>query len=393
MVVDRQFRRRGGAFRRGRTALLGLSGALLLTIALSGCEEASEQTGEAQVPPPSVVVAAAVPREVAETADFVGRVDAYREVEIRARVRGFLLDSPFEEGTRVEKDQLLFVIDPAEFEAARDAAAAELERAEATAKAAEKEVERARTLIKRGNISQSVLDEREADASRSKADVSAAKASLRQAELELGYTEIRSPIAGRIGARAFDVGNLIDPESGVLATVVAIDPVHVNFPISERDLLDYMQNRLGTEGPGEEPTPLLRLTNGDVYKEKGRFEFLDNRVDPTTGTIKLHAVFPNPDRLLLPGQFVTVVLRESAPESRVVVPQAAVQANQAGHFLLVVGEDNRAEARPVVMGPRDGADWVVREGLSEGEVVIVEGLQKVRPGAAVQPVRAEGEGQ
>ncbi|MEE8270103.1 MAG: efflux RND transporter periplasmic adaptor subunit, partial [Alphaproteobacteria bacterium] len=268
------------------------------------------------------------------------------------------------------------------------AAAAELQRARATYQAAASELERAQTLIQRGNISGSTLDQRTADEARSEADVNAAEAALQRTRLDFDYTKITAPFAGRIGRATYDVGNLVGPDSGVLATLVDLDPIYVTFPVSERDLLTAMQARRTVDGVQSSVVPRLRLSTGDMYDRAGRIEFLDNRVDPTTGTVAVRAQFANPDQLLLPGQFVTVVLSAGTAETRAVIPQAAVQENQAGRFVLVVGDDDRVDARQVVAGQRLGTDWVIEDGLEEGELVVVEGLQKVRPGARVRPVRA-----
>jgi membrane fusion protein (multidrug efflux system) len=263
-------------------------------------------------------------------------------------------------------------------------AQAEIERAQAQREAALNEVERARTLIARGNISESELDQREAEANRLAAEIKAGEASLQRAKLDVGYTKITSPIDGRIGRSNFDPGNLIGPESGVLATVVRLDPIYVSFPVSEKAYLDYMKAENQPE-----ITPMIRLSDGSMYADSGEVEFVDNRIDPTTGTIQVRATFPNPKRLLLPGQYVTVVLAEAEPEVHPIIPQAAVQENQAGRFVLVVDDANQVEARQVTMGQRVETNWVVLDGLREGELVIIEGMQKVRPGAVVEPTYAE----
>ena len=365
----------------GRRAARPVIAAALL--ALGACDQGEQASTEAGAPPPAVVVAPAVTREVAGTAEFVGRTEAVNEVDVRARVQGFLIDRPFREGDSAATGELLFVIDPAEFEAAVKAATATLHDAQAAYKVAESEARRARDLVEKGGnlaITEAEIERREGEAERAKAAIEAAEAALRQAELDLGYTRIQTPITGRVGAAAYDVGNLIGPDSGVLANVVSLEPIHVSFPISEQAYLLYLKAE-------EKPTvvPRLRLADGSIYAHEGEIEFVDNRVDPTTGTIRVRAEFPNPESLLLPGQFVNVVLTVGEEEKRVVVPQAAVQQNQTGPFVLVVGEDNRVEARQIETGARVGPDLVVEQGLQAGETVIVQGLQKARPGAEVNP--------
>ncbi|UCH75075.1 MAG: efflux RND transporter periplasmic adaptor subunit [Rhodospirillales bacterium] len=345
--------------------------------------------GNAAPPAPSVTVAPVISRPVASTLEFVGRTDAYREVDLRARVVGFLLERFFEEGAEVSQGQVLFQIDPAEYEAAAAAAAARIKRAEATLTEATRNLKRAETLVKRGHLSQAELDEAVAKAAQAEADLAGAKADLTTAELNLGYTRIVAPISGRIGKSRIDAGNLIGPDSGVLASIVDVDPIRVTFAITEREMLDYKQAQQGSES--RRYTPTLRLANGSMLEEPGVITFLDNRADPMTGTIRLFAEFPNAEQLVLPGQFVSVVLVSAEPEEMIVVPQSAVQTNQAGAFVLVVDEDNSVSSRAVVLGERTDGDVVVTQGLVVGEMVVVEGIQKVRPGAKVTPVPAAQE--
>lgn len=369
---------------RARRAVRSVIAATL--VAIGGCGQ-SDEAGQATAPPPAVVVAPAVTQEVAGTAEFVGRTEAVGEVDIRARVQGFLIERPFQEGQVVAAGELLFVIDPAEFEALAKADNATLHDAQAAHRVALSEAKRARDLVEKGGnlaITEAEIERREGEVDRAAAAIEAAEAALQQAELNLGYTRIEAPIAGRVGASAYDVGNLIGPDSGVLANVVSLDPIHVSFPVSERDYLEYLQ---AEKRPGI--VPRLRLADRSMYAHEGALEFVDNRVDPTTGTIRVRAEFPNPDSLLLPGQFVNVVLTAEEPEQRVVVPQAAVQQNQSGPFVLLVNQDNRVEARQIRTGDRVGPDLVVEEGLEPGETVIVQGLQKARAGEEVQPTPIE----
>jgi membrane fusion protein (multidrug efflux system) len=372
-------------FRNSRPQGPRTLGILLLLIPMAGCGDEAVPTSS-EAPPPAVVVVAATAQDVAASVEFVGRTEAYREVDLRARVQGFLDERAFEEGETVEEGDLLFVIDPAEYRADLQAAEAEVERAEATYQTAVNELERARTLVERGNISQSEVDKRAADAGRAEADIKAAKAALERAQLDLGYTEIRAPFGGRIGRGTYDVGNLVGPESGVLASVVALDPIHVTFPVSEREYLSYEKQENKPE-----ILPRIILADGSTFEHDGTIDFIDNRVDPMTGTLQVRATFPNPTGLLLPGQYVGVVLTADTPDRKTVVPQAAVQENQAGFFVLVVDADNRVETRTIQTGQRVGTGWVVEQGLEPGEIVIVEGLQKVRPGGEVTPTRATSE--
>lgn len=337
-------------------------------------------------PAPSVTVAPVILRPVSSTLEFVGRTEAYREVDLRARVTGFLLERGFQEGSEVAEGDILFQIDPAEYDAAVAAAGARVKRAEATLTEAQRTLKRAQELVKKGHLSQAELDDAVAKASQADADLAGAKADLTKTELSLSYTRVVAPISGRIGQSSVDEGNLIGPDSGILATIVDVDPIKVTFAITERDMLNYKQAQQSNES--KRYTPTLRLANGSMLEENGTITFLDNRADPMTGTIRLFAEFPNDEGLVLPGQFVNVVLVSSEPQDMIVVPQSAVQTNQAGAFVLVVDQDNSVLSRPVVLGERSGADVVVTEGLAVGETVIVEGVQKVRPGAKVTPVEA-----
>jgi len=362
---------------------------LLLALALGGLPACDDQKnagkgGQASAPAPAVIVTPVISKPIAASTEFIGQAKAFQLVDLRARVTGFLLERTFKEGSEVNKGDTLFVIDPSQYHATRDAAAAKVARAKATLQEAENQLVRYRALTKRGTTSEAKLDEAEAKAGQARADLSAAKADLKRAELDVGYTKIVSPIDGRIGGSAVDVGNLIGPSSDVLATIVVLDPIQVNFTVSERAYLNYTQAKMHGESTGF--IPRIRLANDQIYPHEGKLDFIDNRVDPSTGTIKVRVEFPNPDALILPGQFMNVTLVSSDPKDQVVVPQVAVQANQAGPFVLVVNKDNEVELRPVKTGQRVGTEIAVTEGLYVGETIIIEGIQKVRPGAKVNPV-------
>ncbi len=374
--------------RSRRVVRSAAAGFLLAALALSGCSEEETKQGNRQGPAPSVVVSPVTEREVSGRLEYVGRVLATSHVNIFARVKGFLTARLFEEGGQVAAGSLLFKIDPAEFETEVAAAAADVKRAKASYDLAMKELARARKLSKRGNISESTLDQRAAEAARNAADIDAAQANLTRAKLDLGYTQVTSPIAGRIGRASIDEGNLVGPDSGALASIVALDPIYVTFAVSERELIDYRQ--ASERGEARIYVPSLRLPNGTDFGHQGEINFVDNKVDPSTGTIQIRALFPNPDALLLPGVFVTVNLRTETTRRKVVIPQVAVQENQTGRFVLVVDRDDTVALRPVKMGQRTGREWIVEDGLEPGETIIIEGIQKARPGAKVNPVASAG---
>jgi membrane fusion protein (multidrug efflux system) len=354
--------------------------------ALSACDDRTGSKDKTQTarPIPAVVVAPVTSKPVAASADFVGQAKAFQLVEIRARITGFLLERAFKEGSEVKKSDTLFKIDPAQYNAARDAAAAKVAGRKATKFEAESQLARFVPLRKSGTITQAKLEEAKARVELVRAELTAAEAELKRVELDVGYTVIASPIDGRIGGSTVDVGNLIGPNNDVLATIVSLDPIHVTFSISERSYLNYAQARMRGETTGM--TPKIRLANDQIYPHDGKVDFVDNRVDPSTGTIRVRASFPNPDSLILPGQFLNVTLVSSDPEEQVVIPQASVQANQAGPFVLIVNNDNIVEVRPVKTGQLVGSKIAVSEGLEVGETIIVEGIQKVRPNAKVNPV-------
>lgn len=361
--------------------------------AMPSAAPAQAPGGGQGAPPPAVVVAPVEQRTIAPQSEFVGRVEPIASFDARVRVAGTLEEVAFREGQDVAKDQLLYVIEPAAYRARLTAAQAQLERAEAQLREATQDYERASELNRRGTASEATLQQAQAARDSAQADVLAARAAVEQAQLELSYTEIRSPIAGRIGATAVTEGNYVSPETGTLATVVQLDPIRVVFSVSDRQLLGVLQ-QTGAASPAELTdrfVPTLRMANGAAYGRPGRVEFVDNRVDPQTGTIRVRASFPNPDGLLLPGQYVTVLVRPEQTAQRPVVPVGAVQRNREGAYVLVVGPDETVQARPVTLGTQVDQVYAVRDGVQPGERIVVQGQQKVRPGMRVNPVTRSAE--
>jgi membrane fusion protein (multidrug efflux system) len=388
--------RKGGALgrlRRPARPLRPVSTLLfLLAAALAGCDDGPEADRAAQAaPPPAVSVLPVARTDLVEAVDFVGRLEAVDAVDLRARVQGVLVERRFVEGQDVEVGDVLFVIEPDEYRAAVALAEANLQRARAAVPQAENALARAEQLFQRGNVSEAALDEAIAAADQARAEQAAREAALSAARLELDDTRIAAPIAGRIGRAEYSVGSLIGPDSGVLAEITALDPIHALFSVSEAVLIDFRQQRLagGQSGDLSDVVLALQLPNDTTYGETGRIDFVASTVDETTGTVTVRGVFPNPHRLLLPGQFVTVRVSGREPRSVLTVPQSAVQQDQAGPFVLTVDEAGAVATRRVATGAQDGADWVIEDGLAEGDLVIVQGLQRVRPGMEVTVTPAE----
>ncbi len=364
----------------GRPALAPLAG-LLAAILLTGCgDKADRQAPAASASPPAVTVVTTRLADVTPAFGFNGRVVAEDTVDLRARVAGFLQKRLFEEGADVKAGELLFVIEKDTYQAVVEQRQAELASAEANRANTAVSLQRGEELVKNKNIPQAEVDQRRAADQMAAASILQAQAALKEAQINLGYTDITAPLAGRIGRASVSVGNLVGPDSGVLATIVSQDPIYVTFPVSQRQLLEYRRNQGGS---GQPPVVRIGLPDDTLYPHPGSLNFLDIQVDAGTDTVTVRAVLPNPDRVLVDGQFVSVKVEAGAPERRLTVPQAALQIDQAGPYVLVVDGDDKVEARRVKLGPSEGTQAVIEDGLKEGERVIVEGIQKVRPGMVV----------
>lgn len=342
-------------------------------------------------PTPSVTVSVVKLQDISQSNNFIGRVEAIEAVDLRARVEGFIIEKSFDEGQDVEAGELIFQIEPDEYEADVKAANAQLLRAKASLREAERALIRAQELFRSDNISEAQVDEARASRDSALGDVRSAEASLRIAELNLSYTRITSPIKGRIGRAAFTKGNLVGPDSGPLARVVQLDPIRVVFSVSDRELLEAKEalNVESLSALEKKFVPSLRLPTGKTYEFDGVIEFTDNEINPDTGTISIFARFENPNDILLPGELVTVVARLEETRRMPVVPQAAVQQDRDGRFVLVVDEDSRVIERRIEVSQQIRTQWAVESGLQEGELVIFQGIQKVGPGDLVNPVFAE----
>jgi membrane fusion protein (multidrug efflux system) len=367
-------------WRSGRKNTLGWKAIVCaLTFAISHGVVAAQNVAP---PPPAVSVTPVVSRQVTETGDYIGRVTAIEKVDIVARVPGFIEARAFAEGQQVKKGDLLFRIEQATYQAAVDQARAALAKAKATEVNAKLQLERGKDLVRNNNIPQATVDQRSADEEAAQASVMEAQAQLQQAEINLGYTEIRSPIDGRIGLATFTVGNLVQPSSGKLATIVNQDPIYVIFQVSQRNVLEY-RRRVAESASGTHLTVHIKLPDGSQYSHPGLSNFLDVQADATTDTVAVRARVPNPDGLLNAGGVVGVTIERSLPRSALTIPQTAVLLDQAGRYVLLVDSEKKVEHRRVTLGVEQGRNVVVTDGLKAGELVIVEGIQKVRPGQIV----------
>ncbi|SEO87968.1 membrane fusion protein, multidrug efflux system [Rhodospirillales bacterium URHD0017] len=370
-----------------------IAGAALVALALAagagwlffGHAAKPPPAAAAQPPAPAVGVRLATMKGVSESFEFVGRIKATDKVEIRARVEGFLQKVLFKEGQDVKAGDLLYQIEKVQFQAAVDQAKANIVVAEAELTRAKLEYDRALDLSKRQFSPQSQVDQNKAALDTATGRLMQLKAALTQAEVNLDYTDIRAPIDGRIGRTSHTVGNLVNPATGVLATIVSQDPIYVLFPVSVRDLDAIREARRKDGGGGIAKIDIrVRLPSGQEYPHPGVWNLTDPQVDPQTDTLIMRATIPNPERTLTDGQFVTAIIRERQEAPRLVVPQAALQVDQSGYYVLVVNDQHKVEQRRVQTGPQLGTDVVVTSGVKEGDKVIVDGIQKVRPGQVVQ---------
>jgi membrane fusion protein (multidrug efflux system) len=360
----------------------------LAALAFAGCN--GKAPSPAPPPPPEVGVIKAVSQPVQVLEEYVGQTEAVDTVEIRARISGILERQGFEDGARVKGGDLLFVIDPQPYIAALAQAKAALAQTQASHLNSKQILERIRPLLADKAISQQDVDTAIAKEATDAANVDAAKAQVKTAELNLEYATIRAPRDGVISKALVKPGGLVNASTTLLTTLYSVDPIYVNFTFSEQKLLE-LQRQL-KRNPGEDNTKLppfrLRLADGSEYKSSGRLNFVDAAVDAKSGTLQVRVKVPNPDRLLRAGQLVRVIFPSLQELTAIRIPQQAVQEMQGKRSVYVVDAEGKAQYREITANTRLGNDWVVESGVTAGEMVIVEGTQKVRPGAPVKPVVA-----
>ncbi|MDS4020859.1 MAG: efflux RND transporter periplasmic adaptor subunit [Candidatus Competibacter sp.] len=372
-----------------RYSLRSITGALLALLSSVGPTLTLAQTPPSARPPTPVSIVEVKPENTPATFEFTGKTASSRQVEINARVEGYLDKIAYTEGSLVKEGQLLFQLDPKPFQAALDNAKAVLAQQEALLTRARQTLARVKPLAKQNAVSQQDLDNSIASVLASEAQVQAAKAQVEQAQLNLGYTTIRSPLTGLSSSSNYREGALIRAggSGSQLTTIVQIDPMWVNFGVGENEVLKIRAQEAAGQlkGPGIGKVEIeLILADGTTYPQKGQITFVDPVVNAQTGTFNIRAVVPNPDNQLSPGQFVRVQLKGVVRPNAILVPQIAVMQGPNGKFVFVVGSDNTAQPKPVQVGDWYGDQWIINSGLQAGDRVVVNGAVRLQPGAPVQ---------
>ena len=364
--------------------------AALLAMALLTSSACGDKAAPAPPPPPEVAVIRLSPAAVTVFEEYVGQTEAIDTVEIRARVGGLLERQAYVDGAQVKKDELLFVIDRQPFLTALEQAKANLAQAQASLENSKQNLARAEPLLTDQAISKQDYDAAFAKQHSDAASVEAMRALVRTAELNLAYATVRAPREGVVSKALIRPGGLVNASTTLLTTLYSVDPIHVNFTVGEQKLIELKQllgNVSGKSPNGATPFR-IKLIDGSDYPHRGRLDFVDAAVDPKSGTLQVRIAVPNPEHSLRPGQFVRVILPARENPRALRVPQRAVTELLGTQSVFVVGPDNKATPREIVAKTRIGGDWLVDKGLDPGEIVIVDGISKVRPGTVVKPVAA-----
>lgn len=364
--------------------------AVAVLSAVAACGKKSDAAVNSAPPPAEVSVISIAPERLALTTELPGRLEATRIAEVRARAAGIVLKRNFREGSDVKAGDVLFRIDPAPLQATYESTQASLAKAEANLTQATLKAQRYKPLVEANAVSKQDYDDAVALQKQAAADVASAKAARQTANLNLGYATVTAPISGRIGRALVTEGALVGQgEATQLAVVQQVDPIYVNLTQSSTDVLKLQQamksGQLQSVGQGQAKVTLM-TEDGQAYPQSGKLLFSDLTVDATTGTVTIRAEFPNPDHNLLPGMYVRAKLEQAVNAQAITVPQQAVTRDMTGASVFVVGADNKVAARSVKADNAQGDKWVVTDGLKTGDKVIVEGFQKIKPGAVVKPV-------
>lgn len=364
-----------------RSALIAAAASFLLT----ACSDPAPPPTQ---PPPAVEVTPVAMEAIASEFEFVARTRASEDTEIRARINGSIIERNFAEGQVVQEGDLLYRIDPRPYQAAQNVAKAELSQARAAVEVARRNLTRGEELAPNGYISDAEMDKLRGESEGALAKVEAAEAALEQATINLDFTEIRAPFTGTAGRSQLSIGDLVNPSAGALVTLVQLDPMLADFDVNEQALAENMKANQARITQGLEVlvyTPRLRLVTGDEYIHPGEIDYASNRINPSTGTVTVTAKFSNPEAMLFPGQFVRIILQRGDAEMRLMIPQPSVLEDMQGRYVYIVDPADTVVRKNVTLGSRQGINWVVESGLEEGDRVIVNGIQKVRPGIKVVP--------
>ncbi|MCX4027748.1 efflux RND transporter periplasmic adaptor subunit [Endozoicomonas sp. SM1973] len=362
---------------------------LAAILLLTACSDESQP--KATQAPPTVKTIVIEPQAIHPSVEVVGRTEPTEDVKIRSRVSGNLLARHFQEGQEVQKGDLLFEIDSGPYQSEVNRLKAEMASTIAAKEVAELNYQRGKQLVTKGTISKSQMDDLTSKKLQAEAAVTASEAALKTSELNLSYTKITAPVSGRIGQSEKSIGDLISPSQDTLANVVTLDPMYVHFQANEKDVLNFKQEtkKLPQDNKEQLVSVQLKLANKTIYDQTGKIDFLDNRIDESTGTLKVRAVFPNPDKLLIPGQFVTIILKRTKARQAILVPQVAVQEDQAGKFVIVINDQQQAVTQRITIGAKLGDSWEAKEGLTAGQHIVIDGLQKIKIGQPVKATLAE----
>ncbi|MCB2226182.1 MAG: efflux RND transporter periplasmic adaptor subunit [Desulfarculaceae bacterium] len=374
-----------------KSRMFVLAAAVLCLTAASACDGDKEKFHAP--PPPMVTVAEPVIKTVTDHSVFTGNTQAVFSVDIMARVEGQLRSVNFEVGSRVDKGQLLFIIEPEPYKAKVDIALANLAVAKAQYQLAQATLVRKENAYKDRAVSEVEVIQAKAQSAEAAAQIEAAKAQLERTKIDYGYTHVHAPISGRISRNLVDVGNLVGAgQTTKLASIVMDDPIYAYFTVSEREMLQYRDSQRLKEVPLDDkgrPLAALSLSNEKGFPHKGYLDWIDNKVDPNTGTIQVRGVFPNKDMSLLPGLFVRVQVPTGVIKDALMVPESSLSRDQRGNYLYTVNQANQVEYKPVELGPLQNGQQVILKGIKAGDRVVINGLQRVRAGAKCTPLTVE----